>query len=93
MIVHSDAAVLPDSEVMALAGVQLKGQDWRGRERMVDRAPSDDPASSRLHRIGCGSRLTVMTGTSNSSVSMNATRPSGPKASGISSCRAGKVPT
>ena len=34
------------------------------------------------HRISCGNRLTVMTGTSSSSVSMNAARPSGPNASG-----------
>ncbi len=38
---------------------------------------------NRDQRISAGIRLTVMTGTSNSSVSTNATRPSGPNASGM----------
>lgn len=65
----------------------------QGLGRMDDRGPYERSRFLEIHRICRGSRLTVMTGTSNSSVSMNAARPSGPKASGISSCPAGKVPT
>ena len=50
------------------------------------------PQGPGLYRTFCGNRLTVTTGTSNSSVSRKAARPSGPKASGISRCPSGKVP-
>ena len=53
--------------------------------------PAAESVSSS-YRTRCGNRLTVITGTSNSSVSTNATSPSGPNASGISSRPSG-VPT
>lgn len=47
----------------------------------------------RSQRIAGGRRLTVMTGTSNSSNSTKATRPPGPKASGITRTSRAMVPT
>ena len=55
------------------------------------RSPAAERPTSR-QRISTGSRITAMTGTSISSVAMKATRPSGPKASGMSRLAAGRVP-
>ena len=61
----------------------------RGGGQRAPPAPTPRPAP---YRSPCGSRLTTIVCTSNSSVSTNAARPSGPNAMGIAATPSAKVP-